>query len=122
MEWLGVVGLTGFKSVFPKLTLCSAQPLSYNRTISANGDTVDDFFAKLGALCACLTIISKPMQIFNIDETNISVVHKAGKVVTQLGRKNVWSVTSAERGKTHTIVTYVLRHSSNDDLSSKENS
>ena len=47
------------------------------------------------------------MQIFITDETGISVVHKLGKVVTQLGWKNVWLVTSAERGKTHTVVTCV---------------
>ena len=45
------------------------------------------------------------MQIFNVDETGISIVHKPGKVVTELGRKNVWSVTSVEKGKTHTVIT-----------------
>jgi len=47
------------------------------------------------------------MQIFNVDETGISIVHKPGRVVTKLGKKNVWGVTSAEKGKTHTIVTCV---------------
>ncbi len=44
------------------------------------------------------------MQIFNADETGISIVHKPGKVLAQLGRRNVYSITSAERGKTHTIM------------------
>ena len=40
------------------------------------------------------------MQIFNVDETEIPVVHKARKEI--LGRKNVWSVTSGEkRENTH---------------------
>lgn len=47
------------------------------------------------------------MQIFNVDETGISIVHKPGKVVTELGRRNVWSVTSAEKGKTHTVLACV---------------
>ena len=47
------------------------------------------------------------MQIFNADETGVTVVHIPGKVVAQLGRQNVYSVTSAERGKTHTILAYV---------------
>ena len=47
------------------------------------------------------------MQIFNVDETGISIVQKPGKVVTQLGRKHVWSITSAEKGKTHTVVSCV---------------
>ena len=33
-----------------------------------------------------------------------SIVHKPGKVDAQLGRKSVWSVTSAEKGKTHTVM------------------
>ena len=47
------------------------------------------------------------MLIFNSDETGISVVHKPGKVVAELGRHNVYSLTSAERGKTHTILSCV---------------
>ena len=43
------------------------------------------------------------MQIFNIEETGVSVVHKVGKVVAEVGRR-VWTITSGERGKTHTVV------------------
>ena len=38
------------------------------------------------------------MEIFNFDETGISIVHKPGKVVTEVGRISVWSVSSGERG------------------------
>ena len=47
------------------------------------------------------------MQIYNCDETGISVVHKPGKVVAEMGRHKVYSITSAERGKTHTVLTCV---------------
>ena len=47
------------------------------------------------------------MQIFNSDETGVSVVLKPGKVVAELGRRNVYSITSAEGGKTHTILSCV---------------
>ena len=40
--------------------------------------------AKLGAICARLNLLSKPTQIFNVNNTGISVVHKPEKVVTQL--------------------------------------
>ena len=33
------------------------------------------------------------MQIFNMDETGVSVVHKPGKVVAEVGRKNHTVVT-----------------------------
>ena len=62
---------------------------------------------KLETVYHQLDILSKPMQIFNVDETGVSVVHKPGKVITELGRKIVWSVTSAERGKTHTVLACV---------------
>jgi hypothetical protein len=42
-----------------------------------------------------------------MDETGVTVVHKAGKVVTEVGRRNVWAITSGEKGKTHTILTCV---------------
>lgn len=39
------------------------------------------------------------MQVFNSDETPVSIVHKPSKVVAELERHNVYSVTSAERGE-----------------------
>ena len=56
-------------------------------------------------MCAKLNLLNKPMNIFNMDETGVSVVHKGEKVVTEMGRKNVWALTSGEKGKTHTIRT-----------------
>ena len=97
----------GFKSRHPKLTLRSSQSLSYSRAACTNEEIIKDYFSKLGAVCAGLNILTKPMQIFNTDETGLSIVHKPGKVITELGRRNVWSITSAEKGKTHTILTCV---------------
>ena len=96
----------GFRSRNPNLTMRISQPLSYCRATAAK-EIIDDFFAKLGAIYARLNLLSKPMQIFNVDETGISVVHKTGRVISQIGRKNVWSVTSAEKGKTHRVITCV---------------
>ena len=31
-------------------------------------------------------------------------VHTPGKVVTELGFKNVWAISLAEKGKTHTLL------------------
>ena len=47
------------------------------------------------------------MLVFNSDEFGVSVVHKPGKAITELGRRCVWSVTSAEKGKNHTILACV---------------
>ena len=97
----------GFKSRHPRLTLRCTQPLSHARASSANCEIISDYFAKLGAVCAKLNLLSKPMQIYNMDETGVTVIHKPGKVVTEVGRRNVWAITSGEKGKTHTILTCV---------------
>ena len=44
------------------------------------------------------------MFIYNCDKTGISVVHKPGR---ELGRRNVYAITSAEQGKTHTALSCV---------------
>ena len=54
-----------------------------------------------------LVNLFKPMQVYNIDKTGITVVHKPGKVFSVVGRKHVYSLTSAEKGKTHTVVACV---------------
>lgn len=56
-----------------KLTLRSPQPLSHARARSATDNTVIE---KLGGIVARLNLLSKPMQIYNLDETGINVVHK----------------------------------------------
>lgn len=77
--------------------------LSYSRAMNANQSTVDDFFEKLGGIYGRLNMISKPMQIYNADETGICVVHKPGNVITEVGKKH-FSITSGEKGKTHTVM------------------
>ena len=62
------------------------------------------------------------MQIYNCDETGVTVVHKPGKVVAEMGRYKVYAVTSGEKGKTHTILTccgfcICLRIAADDDIS-----
>ena len=47
------------------------------------------------------------MQVFNCDETGLSVVHRPGKVMAEVRRRNVYAVTSGEKGKTHTVVSCV---------------
>lgn len=88
----------------PGISLRTPQALSFCRAKAANKQTMDEFFAKLGATLARLNLLTKPMQMYNLDETGISIVHKAGKVVCAVGRKHLWSVTSAEKGKTHTVL------------------
>ena len=96
----------GFRSRHSNLTIRIPQSLSYNLATCANEETIEDFFAKLCGVYNRLNLLSKPMQIFNIDETGVSVVHKVGKVVAEVGRR-VRSITSGEREKTHTYSSYL---------------
>ena len=97
----------GFMRRKPYLTIRSPQSLSYCRAISANKVTINDFFGKLGSLYGKLNLISKPMQIYNCDETGVTVVFKPNKVIAELGKKHVYAISAAERGKTHTILSCV---------------
>ena len=106
-EKAGRAWFDGFRRRHPKLTIRTPQPLSYARALCANEDTINDFFGKLGAIFGRLNLVSKPMQIFNCDETGVGIVHKPCKVIAELGRRNVHSVTSAERGKIHTVLSCV---------------
>ena len=72
----------GFRTRHPKLTIRSAQSLSHSRAACANPEIVSDYFAKLAALCAKLNLFTKPMNIYNMDETGLSIVHKPGRVVS----------------------------------------
>ena len=94
----------GFMARHSNLVQRKPQPLSYCRALRSNPETIKDFFGKLGAIYGRLNLVSKPMQIFNADETGISIVHKPGKVIAQLGRRNVYAITAAEKGKTHTVL------------------
>ena len=47
------------------------------------------------------------MQIYNSDETGVTIVHTPGKVITALGCHHVYSITSAEKGRTHTVLSCV---------------
>jgi len=83
--------MEGFRKRHPKITLRIPQALSYCRAAMANKSVVEDFFAKLGAPYGRLNLIAKPMQVFNIDEMGISIIHKPGKVICDLGRKRVFA-------------------------------
>ena len=106
-ESAGRAWLDGFRRRKARLTIRSPQPLSYCRALCSNPETINNFFGKLGAIYGRLNLISKPTLVYNLDETGVTIVHKPGKVIAQLGRRNVYAITSAEKGKTHTILACV---------------
>ena len=75
----------GFMARQATLTLCTPQALSYAHAVSSNKETINDFFANLGAIYGQLNLTAKPSQIFNADETGVTIVHKPFKVIAQIG-------------------------------------
>ena len=94
-------------SRYPRLSLRKPQPLSVAHARAGTDEVIKTFFEKLGGISCRPNLLSKPMLVFNCDETGITVVHSQGRVVTEMGREKVWSVTSGEMGKTHMVVTCV---------------
>lgn len=103
-ETAGRAWFEGFCRRYPNLTIRTPQPLSYSRATAGNPEVIRDFFGKLGALFGRLNLLSRPAQVFNADETGITVVHKPGKVLAEVGRRHVYSIVSGEKGRTHTIL------------------
>ena len=105
-EKAGQAWFDGFRRHHPRLTIRLPQPLSYGVPTRIQSMI---FLGKLGAIFGQLNLVFKPMQIYNCDKTGVSNVHKPGKVIAELGRHNVHSVTSVERGKIHTVLS-CIRH------------
>ena len=93
-----------FQSRHPNLTLRKPESLSYVRAKAVNPVTIQDFFAKLGALYARLNLLSKPMQVYNVDESGLNITQHKGKVVADIKRRGVHRVVASEKGRNHTIV------------------
>ena len=89
-----------FRSQHPNLTLRTPESLSSARAKSVNPKTIEDFFAKLGAIYARLNLFCRPMQVFNVDESDVNVTQHKGKVIAEVKRKGVHRVVAAEKGKT----------------------
>ena len=94
----------GFKARHPQLVLRKAEPMSAQRMNNSTPEVIKDYFEKLAAVLVRLDLMNKPMQIFNADESGITCVHKPGKILTQMGKRAVFSKVSAERGTSTTIL------------------
>jgi hypothetical protein len=73
----GCAWFDGFLMRHTNQTIRSPQPLSYCRALCGNPETIRDFFGKLGAIYGKLNLISKPMLVFNLDETSVSYCTQA---------------------------------------------
>nr|CAH7767143.1 unnamed protein product [Callosobruchus chinensis] len=93
-----------FNGRHPQLSMRTPQGMSAARVKSFTPEKVSGFFDLYEPE---YNKIQNPSQrVFNVDETGITIVqHKHSKVISLKGKKQISTLTSAERGKLITIIT-----------------
>jgi len=98
--------LEGFMKRHPDLSVKQAEATSIQRAIGFNRAKVGRFFEELKKILFRDGQMGSQIpasNIYNVDESGFTVCQKAGKVIAQKG-KSVGQLTSAEKGKTVTLV------------------
>lgn len=90
----------------PNLSIRKPEALSIQRALGYNSSKVRIFEEVLKKELfntdgSCRII---PENIYNVDETGVSVNHKPQKILAQKGKRSVSVITSAEKGRTVTAV------------------
>lgn len=100
----GTKWLRGFLRRHPTLSIRTPQAISAARTKGFTQENVNSFFDIYETEFA--KIKCSPHRVYNVDETGITVVqHKHSKVLNLKGKKQVYALTSLERGKLITVAT-----------------
>ena len=94
--------LSGFLSRHPELSIRKPKATNIARAAGFNKVQAGKFFEVYGNLLSAHDYT--PMQVWNMDETSITNVHKPGNIIASKGAKSVGKITRGEKGRTITIV------------------
>lgn len=86
-----------FRRRHPNFTLRTAEKLSYARLVVTNRDIMDKYFDLLERTLVDNKLIDSPAQIFNCDESGLSLDHTPSSVVACKGQKHPRIVTSGNK-------------------------
>ena len=96
-EWL-----QSFMKRHPEISLRTPQPTSLARASGFNKTQVTRFFNIIEEIIDQHNIT--PNNIWNMDESGLTVVQKVSKILAKKGKHQVGAITSLERGHTITII------------------
>ena len=85
------------KAGHPDLMLRTAEPLFYIRAMCISEEILDTYFDMLEATFTDNSLLGKPAQIFNIDETGIPLDSKPSSVIAPVGCKHVSCMRSGDK-------------------------
>ena len=94
--------LCGFLSRHPELSIRKPEVTNIARAVGFNKAQLQKFFEIHRSLLTRDEYT--PMQVWNMDETGITNLHKLGNIIASKGSKSVGKITSGEKGRTVTVI------------------